>query len=84
MNDFKFIDSDRNTTMFCDTKYTNKIWGANECAKKHMNGEGHVKSNRRWYVPHLGMCLHNFKSMTNTITLSEATDKSKVIMDTKK
>ena len=76
------LDSDSNTTVFCQKDYVSKIWDVESNMKIATNGGGAMMSTQKCFVPNLGEHWFNEESMTNIIALADMADKYKVTMDT--
>ena len=75
------LDSDSNATIFCERKYVTDVWDVDETMGVGTNGNGHLMSNQKCLVPHLGEHWFNSDSMTNIIAMKDMTDKYRVTMD---
>ena len=57
------------------------VWDVDETMGVGTNGNGHLMSNQKCLVPHLGEHWFNSDSMTNIIAMKDMTDKYRVTMD---
>ena len=48
------LDSDSNTTIFCERKYVTEVWNVEETMGVGTNGNGQLVSNQKCMVPNLG------------------------------
>ena len=84
-DDFKhwiLLDSDSNTTLFCNRDYTTKIWEDKESMSLQTNGDGKMTTNYKAHVPLIGTTWFNEESMTNIIAMADMADLYRVTMDT--
>ena len=84
MKDAILLDSDSNATMFCNENFAKKIWDADSSVYADSDGDGRLACTKRCEAPCLGEHLRDSNSITNIISLSDATDKHKVTMGTEK
>ena len=78
------MDSDSNTTIFCERKYVTEVWNVKECMEVGTNGNGQLVSNQRCMILNLGEHWFNKNSMTNIVALKDMTDRYRVTMDSEK
>ena len=75
------LDSDSNTTVFCEKKYVKEIWDVNETMGLGTNGGGSLTSTKKCNIPYLGEHWFNEDSITNIIAMKDMTDLYRVTMD---
>ena len=75
------LDSDSNTTVFCEKKYVKEIWDVNETMGLGTNGGGRLTSTKKCNIPYLGEHWFNEDSITNIIAMKDMTDRYRVTMD---
>ena len=75
------LDSDSNTTVFCEKNYVKEIWDVDESMGLGTNGGGSLTSRKKCNIPHLGEHWFNEDSITNIIAMKDMTDKYRVTMD---
>ena len=78
------LDSDSNTTIFCERKYVTEVWNVKESMGVGTNGNGKLVSNQKCMIPNLGEHWFNKNSMTNIVALKDMTDRYRVTMDSDK
>ena len=75
------LDSDSNTTVFCEKNYVNEIWNVDDSMGLGTNGGGSLTSRKKCNIPYLGEHWFNGDSITNIIAIKDMTDKYRVTMD---
>ena len=75
------LDSDSNTTVFCEKKYVEEIWDVEDTMGLGTNGGGSLLSKKKCNIPYLGEHWFNEDSITNIIAMKDMTDRYRVTMD---
>ena len=69
------LDSDSNTTVFCEKKYVKEIWDVKDTMGLSLT------SKKKCNIPYLGKHWFKKDSITNIIAMKDMTDRYRVTMD---
>ena len=83
MKNLVLLDSDSANTIFCSKEYVTNIRPAKKPLEIHTNGRTMMVT-QQCKLHFLGTHWFNNKSMTNIISLTDITKKSRVTMDSQK